>query len=276
MKVVDEGGNPLSGVNADIGYFVHSQPADAKGLTDTNGIFEFSHATRSTIAEVGLQAEKAGYYTTMMRRELGPKYSPFEWIFTQTLLLKKIGNPTAMYARWVNENPPALGKPIGYDLTLGDWVAPNRKGVTSDIFFQKDAYRNSGNDYEYKVKVTFPKSGDGIQVYTVQPFEIGSAFRSPHLAPTDGYQSAIAKERSAHPGQATKNDDDPKRIYLFRVRTILDDKGNIVSAQYGKIYGDFMQFRYFLNPTPNDLNVEFDPRHNLLGGLKSFEQVTEP
>jgi hypothetical protein len=42
---------------------------------------------------------------------------------------------------------------------------------------------------------------------------------------------------------------------------------------YWKIYGDFMQFRYYLNPTPNDRTVEFDPKQNLLGGLKSFERV---
>jgi hypothetical protein len=37
-----------------------------------------------------------------------------------------------------------------------------------------------------------------------------------------------------------------------------------------------MQFCYYLNPTPNDRNVEFDPKQNLLGGLQSFEQVTAP
>jgi hypothetical protein len=37
-----------------------------------------------------------------------------------------------------------------------------------------------------------------------------------------------------------------------------------------------MNFRYYLNPTPNDRNVEFAPNHNLPGGLQSFEQVTAP
>jgi hypothetical protein len=60
------------------------------------------------------------------------------------------------------------------------------------------------------------------------------------------------------------------------VRTVKDHAGNIVSARYGKIYGDFMQFSYYLNPTPNDRNIEFDPKQNLLGGLKSFERVSAP
>jgi hypothetical protein len=37
-----------------------------------------------------------------------------------------------------------------------------------------------------------------------------------------------------------------------------------------------MQFRYYLNPTPNDRNMECDPKQNLLKGLKSSEQVREP
>lgn len=96
------------------------------------------------------------------------------------------------------------------------------------------------------------------------------------LAPPDGYQPELNKERSAHPGQVTKNDSDPNRNYLFRVRTVKDHAGNIVSAHYGKIYGDFMQFTYYLNPTPNDRNIEFDPKQNLLQGLQSFETVSAP
>jgi hypothetical protein len=69
---------------------------------------------------------------------------------------------------------------------------------------------------------------------------------------------------------------DPNKIYYFRVRTALDHQGNVVSAHYGKIYGDFMQFRYYFNPTPNDRNVEFDTKQNLVGGIESFEQVREP
>jgi len=276
LKVVGEDGSPVSGANANIGYYDHSQPVDAKGITDTNGIFTFSHVALSTIVQVGLQAEKDGYYFARMGRTLSQNYDPSQWYFTQTLVLKKVGQPIAMYAKWVNENPPILGKPVGYDLAVGDWVAPNRKGINADIIFQKTAYRKSGADYEYKVKVTFPKIGDGFQIYTIPDAEKGSSLRSPHEAPIAGYQPELVKERSAHPGQPAKNDDDPNRIYLFRVRTAIDDRGNVVSAHYGKIYGDFMQFCYYLNPTPNSRDIEFDGKHNLLGGLQSFEQVVEP
>lgn len=75
---------------------------------------------------------------------------------------------------------------------------------------------------------------------------------------------------------------------MFRVRTVLDDEGNIVSARYGKIYGPIeygesdsgsggkIRFTYYLNPTPNDRNVEFDPEQNLFTDLKISEEVRSP
>lgn len=97
-------------------------------------------------------------------------------------------------------------------------------------------------------------------------------FRSDHQSPERGYlhkheQVTFRKSDSSH--KSTRKEG---RNYYFRVRTKLDEKGDIESAHYGKIYGDFMSFVYFLNPTPNDRNVEFDPKKNLLQG----EKVTRP
>jgi hypothetical protein len=78
------------------------------------------------------------------------------------------------------------------------------------------------------------------------------------------------------------------RHYFFRIRTVQDEKGQIQSALYGKIYQDIrlyvgtrapkpgIGFAYYLNPNPNDRNVEFDPKRNLFTKLKTEEQVTAP
>jgi hypothetical protein len=278
MKVVDELGNPMAGVTADIGYFTNSQPANALGFTDTNGIFSLSHSVEESLAEVGFQADKTGYYSISVDRSLGPDYDPAKWTFTQTMVLKKVGKPIGMYAKKyaMALKLPEYGKPIAYDLEIGDWVGPYGKGVKKDIIFQKEYFDKGADGYYSKVTVHFPKEGDGIQVYTVPDAEKGSGLRSPHEAPLDGYQPEATREVSALRGQPSKFEYDPKRIYLFRVRTVKDHEGNIVSAHYGKIYGDFMQFSYYLNPTPNDRNIEFDPKQNLLGGLQSFEGVSAP
>ena len=276
IKVIDEAGFLVHGALATIGYYTNSVPVTAESITGTNGVFRMSHTALSDIADVSFEAKKDGYYSIWQQVNLQPPYNSAKWNMEKTLVLKRIEKPIAMYARWVNENPPTLGQPIGYDLMMGDWVCDGHKGVNADIIFQKWAYRKSGADYEYKVKVTFPKAGDGIQIYTIPDSEMGSGLRSPHEAPVEGYQPELNKERSAHSGQPAKNDDDPNRVYLFRVRTALDHDGKVVSAHYGKIYGDFMQFTYYLNPTPNSRNIEFAPKQGLLGGLQSFEQATAP
>lgn len=280
FRVTDEAGQPIKGAEATVFYDRMALPNNAidpgkiTGLTDSNGTFMASHRDRTY--GLRFRVEKDGYYTSDVDEDFHRVFSPERLNRNLNIALKKIGKPIAMHVKWVNENPPTLSQPVGYDLMIGDWVGTGHKGVNTDIIFQKEAYRNSGSDYEYKVKVTFPKSGDGIQIYTIPDSEKGSGLRSPHEAPLNGYQTELDKERSAHPGQPSKNDNDLNQIYLFRVRTAIDDRGNVVSAHYGKIYGDFMQFTYYLNPTPNDQNIEFDPKQNLIHDLQSFEQVTAP
>jgi hypothetical protein len=269
----------LPAVKAGVGFFTNSQPASIDGITDTNGLFIASQAVESSGGgySFGFSAEKDGYYTTRSGLELDAKYDPVKWNPTVTLILKKIGKPVAMYAKRVEKGPPVFNEPVGYDLMVGDWVGPYGKGITADVIFFGKLDQKSRNDFDYKLTVSFPKPDDGIQEFGVSDGEKGSGLRSPHEAPTNGYAIEVFKTMSHHPGLGAKDDmNDPNRNYFFRVRTAKDNEGNIVSAHYGKIYGDFMQFSYYLNPTPNDRNIEFDPKQNLLGGLQSFEQVTTP
>ena len=159
---------------------------------------------------------------------------------------------------------------------MGDWVAPYGKGINADILFEAHLDQRPQNDADYRLTVSFPKTGDGIQEFVVPDMEKGSDLRSPHEAPVSGYQSQWVQTRNRKPGQPETGNLDANRNYIFRVRTALDQQGNVVSAHYGKIYGDFLQFRYYLNPTPNSRNIEFAPKQNLLGGIQSFEQVTAP
>ncbi|HEX3625027.1 MAG TPA: hypothetical protein VH280_06305 [Verrucomicrobiae bacterium] len=192
-------------------------------------------------------------------------------------MLKKIGKPLAMYAKHVENGPPIFNKPVGYDLMVGDWVAPNGRGQITDMIFTGKLDKKSKNDFDYTLTVSFPHQGDGIQSYTRDWSQGVSGLLSTHEAPASGYQSNVLRAMSRHPGKGTKEDmNAPNRDYFFRVRTVLDSQGNILSTHYGKIYGDFMQFTYYVNPTPNDRNVEFDPKHNLLGGLNPLEQVQAP
>ena len=204
------------------------------------------------------------------------------------MLLKTIGKPIPMYANYLHSEPTVFKKyghlpitftnTVGYDLMLGDWVSPYGKGAHADLFVMEELNKQSLSDYYYKLTITFPNKGDGIQEFSVPDSEKGSALRSPHEAPVDRYEPQLVRENYHHPDQPGKADYDENRNYFIRVHTVLDQNGNIKSALYGKIYGDPEQvnFRYFLNPTPNDRNVEFDPKKNLIGNLPAIQQVTAP
>ena len=238
---------------------------EVKETTDANGLCSASHTDSSW--DLGVIAKESGYYDTHCGYQFyydNKRRNP-----SFTLILKKIGKPIAMYAKSITYIKfPVFNKPVGYDLMLGDWVAPYGKGITADFLFTENHINaNSG----YTFSVSFPNNGDGIQEFNapamLQNATMGqSDLRSSHEAPVDGYQSQY--EQTQGP--------DLNRNYYFRVRTKLDSNGNVVSTHYGKIYGDFMQFRYYLNPTLNDRNVEFDPKENLLGGLEAFERVKAP
>ncbi|HTY88067.1 MAG TPA: hypothetical protein VMB80_11425 [Candidatus Acidoferrum sp.] len=300
VKVVGEDGAPVAGADVAVSYNILPAPSDPnqksygeiKGLTDTNGMFSASHTDSSW--SLGINIEKAGYYTTHIGHEL---YQPGQLDDktvaasrnpTIAVTLKKIGKPIPMYAKRINSEPVIFkktGRPpiaftnsVGYDLMAGDWVAPCGKGQATDLVVTEAFDKKSVSDYDYKLTISFPNAGDGIQEFAVPETEKGSGLRSPHEAPADGYQSQLVRENFHHPGQAGKSDYDENRNYFFRVRTVLDSNGNVKSALYGKIYGDpdQMNFRYYLNPTPNSRNMEFDSRQNLFKNLPSLDQVSAP
>ena len=270
IKVIDEAGQPVANADAVMGWNVNAPDGTLtfgkmEGLTDTNGIFKTSHEANGS-TDLGFQASKAGYYPTKEGQEIAPlnDSDPAKWNHNVTLMLKKIGKPIPMYAKQIDSITfPEFNKAIGYDFMAGDWVAPYGKGTTTDIFFSEN-HTNANSGYTFTI--SFPNPGDGIQGLTRDSKFGVSGLLSSHEAPTDGYQPEYVQTQMPN----------PNRIYYFRVRTVLDENGNVKSALYGKIYGDFMQFTYYINPTPNDRNVEFDVGHNLLGGLESFNQARLP
>ncbi len=276
LKAIDETGNPVAGAKIQIGYDMSTNVI--VGLTDTNGIFTASHTGHSV--DLSFYAEKPGYYPFRVQYHMGFNYTPAKWNPTQIILLNRKINPVPMYAKHVEGGPPVFNKPVGYDLMVGDWVGTFGKGINADIVFTGELNQKAKNDFDYKLTISFPNQADGIQEFSASVYYLGSKgseLRSSEEAPANDYQSQVIRTMSRHPDTGTKEDiNNPDRNYYFRVRTKVDDRGNIASAHYGKIYGDFMTFSYYFNPTPNDRNVEFDPKQNLMTNLKPGEGVSEP
>lgn len=274
LKVVDQTGQPVAGAKAGVGNGISK--LDISGFTGTNGIFVASHS--DAVENLAFYAEKPGYYPFYMTYNKG-NYNPQKWNPTLTIILKRIIDPIAMYAKSVNLGMIVYEKPAGFDLAVGDWVAPFGKGVTADFIFTGHRETNSQGGSDFKLTVSFPNPGDGLQEFSSPVYYLGSrgsVLRSSEQTPADGYQATWIQTISRRPGKLMESNYNRNRNYYFRVRTVLDHQGNIVSTHYGKIYGDFMQFTYYLNPTPNSRDVEFDTKQNLIKNLKSYEQVTEP
>jgi hypothetical protein len=128
FKITDESGQPVKEAQATVFYDPMAQPDKSidpgkiTGLTDSNGVFAASHHDRT----YGLRflVEKDGYYSTDIQDDFHRVFSPENLNQNLNLNLKKVGKPIAMYAKF---NTPGLkvpeyGKPIAYDLEIGDWV----------------------------------------------------------------------------------------------------------------------------------------------------------
>ncbi|HAL92636.1 MAG TPA: hypothetical protein DCM68_06395 [Verrucomicrobia bacterium] len=220
------------------------------------------------------------------------------WNPTIELSLRRILNPIPMYVKdmRMDVNPfPALDENLGYDLEKGDWLSPYGIGQIADFIFQVHCDWSEGKSpygeqyYHATLELTFSNEDDGIiEFRDSQPELEGSIFRLSRFAPESGYTNRWFAERFTNKEGSTLATISQRKDlnYFFRVRTKKDETGKIVSAHYGKIRGplDFgfrgkrngLGMTYYLNPTPNDRNMEFDPNRNLFTGLKVGEEVHDP
>ena len=278
LKVVDDDGNSVAGAKAVVGYLFTNQIV---GLTDTNGIFIASHRDKSF--GLGFVVTKNGYYQTRQEYDMGfsEQYNEAKWHPTLTMVLRKIGNPIPMYAKRQEMKFPNLDVATGFDLMAGDWVTPYGKGEHIDMFYNAHRKIINTREFDADLTVTFPNKGDGIVVAPPES-AVGSEFTTSRVAAENSYEPELVLHFS--------NSKRPESVfgYFIRVRTILNDDGSIKSALYGKIRGNYrfyagtiaptsgIGFDYYLNPTANDRNVEFNPNRNLVRDLKPLEEVKEP
>lgn len=289
VRVRDQDGNAVTEANLKVtgdSAALQNDPATFKeGVSNKDGLWEVQLKSRG---EVAVTVDKSGFYRSEnitynyraipneLERALSRKrWEP--WNPNIEVILKRVINPAAMYARGVTKGLPSTSEPTGFDLLEGDFVQPHGRGKVSDLIFAPDLKDRSADDYDFQVVIKFSNLKDGIVPFAVLPPLTGSVLRSPHQAPDAGYLAEWMVWRSRRPTLAESSNYDPdKHAYFIRVRTTVDEKGNIVSANYGKIYGDFMKFTYYLNPKTNDRNVEFDPKRNLFQNLKDSDEVVVP
>jgi len=305
LKIVDDNGNPVSDAKIIAGYYVPALPGKdpwsssekIESVSDSNGICVISHHDRS--GSVWFDVKKNGFYGSFGSQEfLDGRGVPDNRTFELNIVLKKKIHPSPMYANRVDiahREKPAFDKPVGFDLKVGDFVSPYGIGTNAHMFFtwhgEYDTNHDMSATYGTRRKygwystmtITFPNSGDGIIEFDLpgklnnrlSEGSVGSELRSPQQAPLEGYQSKLVKVESWRfeklDSSLTNTYDHLHKNYIFRVNTVLDERGKVRSAQYGKIYEDFESaVSMYLNPETNSLSIEYDMEHNLGRGGKDF------
>ena len=253
------------------------------GRTDSNGVFIVEGAA---MIGVGGRITAEGYYPTIASVPLDRKQVMKMrcWDVEVPVLLKPIKQPVPMCLSLV-ENPYVdyregigqyrFGCTSRYDIVKSDFLAPYGKGEVGDIEFRwhmaissKDIY-GIALDYDTRCEICMSNRLDGLCIGEpdgAEDGQSGSAYISDYEAPEVGYTNSISFYRNVR-GAKVETNDDKHYLYYFRIRTQTNETGKLSSALYGKIYGHINgTFTYFLNPTPNDRNVEHDPKKNLFKG----------
>ena len=273
-KIIDSNGRPIEGA-AIKARFTGSNFKVERGKTDKNGIFT---AKGKTTTFCNFAVSKEGYYMSgysfesmLLKGEAAfGRWQP--WNPTIEVVMKEKKNPTPMLARNTGHMEiPAFDKPVGFDLEKGDWVAPYGQGSLKDFIFVFNISDKDANNWDEKwscsYKLTFSNGKDGIQEY-YEPENNHSEYIWPYKAPETGYKSVLTGFETMNDGHHEASYD-KKRNYIFRVRTKVDDDGNIIEAHYGKIRKDInldlktIRFAYYFNPTGNR-NLEYDTENPML------------
>lgn len=294
VEVLDEKGVPMHDIEVAAWFNRRgkSSPLDSYKVsahTDEKGLVELKGET--VWYQTSVEAHKEGYYMSMKdghwtENRNGIRWEP--WPVEVKLVMKKIGEPHPMYAVRTKDGlsfkfptPGKLG-PAGFDLELRDWVEPYGKGKTADFIISGTLDDPSNPGYREEkgrrimsfakgvIRVAFNNPDDGIRMFEDNG---GSKLAGPSIAPVGGYVNAW--EFSSWTGEGSTASP-PVNCYVFRVRTVRDDRGNIVSARYGKLDGpprgsfglsSFVDMVYYFNSGPNDRRLEWDHKTNLFKDL---------
>ena len=290
VKVVNEDGKPMAGVDCQAGFYRASQSGTGprsypvKGRTDASGQVELRGET--CFFNSAVRARSEGHYDCLVDKlwitgRSANRWEP--WPVEVELIMKKIRNPHPMYAVgcdanfWFEMPGQKLGR-YGFDLLRMDWVAPHGKGEVSDFILEGRLLNPNDQEYRPKgvVNLTFSHPGDGIQ-HIPGVADGGSLFTGPAEAPAEGYLDHWDFQTMSEPRRAPAGRILGPSVYAFRIRTALDENKEVASAIYGKLIHPVQASLYYKNPTvrmvylvnraPNDRNLEWDMEHNLFPDL---------
>ena len=295
VTVVDDTGAPVSNATVRVGFSTshvlfggghssHDKGGHAMSKTDTNGVATVKF--NCTSSDFGWRVVADGYY----RGDLHNEHFKFDEIvvppcFGKVVLheheksgnekLFRIKNPQPMYAHYPIERrrvPKTNGR-YGFDLAEYDWLPPVGAGKVADFYLVRAVgdIPDSGQ-YEFG-RIEFDKDCSYYVGKQTGCTEFPATY---HADPNAFFQTNIVLKCIRH--RVSRDWVEPLPIlgndeYLvLRTRVVHDENGNIVTANYSRILGEFRAnpsistAESIFNPVPNDTNLEFDKKRNLYKG----------
>jgi hypothetical protein len=295
LHVVDQNRNDVTNADVNIHFSLNNRRNEPiLGKTDTSGCFA---ATDRLTGEIIYCVNKKGYYETRTRFWLMERETRclenghwIPWNPTLEVTLKEIRKPIPMIVKKAKIVLPKKGSYFEYDFLVGDLVEPHGSGKRGDMAFMYKSERSRSSHYLDFTKELWIKAmaeGEGVLLKKKDGW---STLNSIDEAPDSGYGTNLMLRTDRTDTKILENIEINEDDYLIiRSRVEKNISGEIVSSQYGKLYGriDYgsydknpdmgaVNILYYFNPTPNDRNLEFDGKNNLLTGLTSLEEVHTP
>ncbi len=263
--------------------------------TDSSGRCKLSGETN--IGVVGCYVDKAppGYYDhsggggyDFKRKDIFGVWQPDNLVVT--VRVQRIENPIPLFVKKVGDYVTRESKEdlfsqadgvLRFDLMKGDWLPPIGKGKIADVEFKRLPHEDfgefiggagvKGTSCRDSMEIRFLGEDNGL----VDMSYSESARLKIRTAPDEGYTSTRLCWDYIDNNLAWKRSYDEKRCYCFRIRARRDEKGKVVEAYYGKIYGDIemlakisplvpvasVRFTYYLNPSNLDRNLEWNKQN---------------
>jgi hypothetical protein len=311
IEVVDQDGKPVKDATVEMGFWggpngseYGSKATSKKQQTPASGVLEIEG--ENTMGESGIIVSKSGYYEAWAKyRAPQLKNGRWEpWNQKVRMQLKEIRNPIPMHVFTTAPSAP-VGRfrlppekqdgPVGFDFFERDLVEPYGRGKIVDVILTREpAAEKDGGSY---LMMRFANPADGI----AGPFvnSMNSKFISGYEAPPNGYSSEYRFANgdrynylleNAKASNAEVPSPGGEQWFAMRIRSQVDQGGELSSAYFAKIIGtpnittkfphphtcNLNEVCYYINPTPNSRNLEWDTKTNLFEGVDRLNVPEDP
>lgn len=272
LLVIDDSGNPVEGASVTAVFYI--DVTKTTGLTQETSADGIVEAKYPCNGEFKVWARKNGYYDTLLKttafitlteEEVTKAHKWSDGPVDVPVVLKKRRNPANLLLKggpFQELAYPATNVVIGLDLQKFDWCPPYGKGEYDDLQVKYDFWRSPTNWFQVysHVDMTMTNGLDGVYLAPTDDF---SKMNRCYGADTNAvYRKTLEFVYDRRTGQVVRDIEMPQDKYMvFRTRTQVNDKGELVSANYGLIfekseYSPKLNMRTAFNPVPNDTNLE--------------------